>query len=188
MSLQNGAWQPWLFQGTEVQGKTLGLIGYGGTGRAVEKLAIALGMTVIHARSKTPPDQLDQLISTADIISLHLPLTPQSKYLMDERRIGLMKPTAYLINTARGAIVDPHALLAALKENRIAGAALDVFENEPIGSEPDAAILELARLENAIATPHIAYNTLETMIRLGDELMNNIQACLQGHPINVVNS
>lgn len=185
--LRSGHWNPWQFQGTEIRGKTLGLIGYGGIGQAVEQLAIALGMTVIHANSTTPPDQLDQLIAASDILSLHLPLTRHSAYLLDQRRLGLMKPTAYLINTARGAIVEPQALLSALRDNRIAGAALDVFENEPISGKPDATSLELANLNNVVATPHIAYNTMETMLRLGEELMGNIRACLNGEPINVVN-
>jgi phosphoglycerate dehydrogenase-like enzyme len=186
-SLQAGHWNSWQYQGTEIRGKTLGLLGYGGIGQAVAQLAIALGMTVLHANSQTSAEQLDQLIASSDILSLHLPLTSHSKYLIDQRRLGLMKPTAYLINTARGAIVEPQALFSALTENRIAGAALDVFEYEPISGEPNAAIVELATLSNVVATPHIAYNTLETMMRLGDELIRNLQACLNGDPINVVN-
>lgn len=186
LALRNGNWNPWQFQGTELKGKTLGLIGYGNTGKGVEKLAIALGMQVIHAASKSSPDELDQLISTVDILSLHLPSTPQSRHLLDERRLGLMKPTAYLINTARGAIVDSNALLNALQTKQIAGAALDVFENEPIAGSPSGIILELAKLDNAIATPHIAYNSYETMQRLGTELFDNVQSCINGNPINVV--
>jgi phosphoglycerate dehydrogenase-like enzyme len=186
-SLRAGAWQTERFKGAELRGKKLGLIGYGGIGRQVEKLAIALDMKVSHATSQTSPEAIDQLIADVDILSLHLPLTPKTQYLIDQRRLNLMQPSAYLINTARGAIVDPQALLTTLKQNRIAGAALDVFENEPVGATPNPTIIELAQLDQVIATPHIAYNTNEAAANLGQELIQNITACIQGHPINVVN-
>ena len=98
-----------------------------------------------------------------------------------------MKKSAYLVNTARGAIVDQKALLTALKERRIAGAAIDVFENEPITGSPSEEIIQLTQLDNVVATPHIAFNTEESAIRLGEEMIANIQACINGSPINVVN-
>jgi D-3-phosphoglycerate dehydrogenase len=185
-ALQVGEWTPVRYLGSELQGKTLGLIGYGTIGKETARLARALGMQVQWATSQTSPSELDALISTADFLSLHLPLTPKTRHLLDERRLNLMKPSAYLINTARGAIADQSALLQLLKANRIAGAALDVFENEPVTGGPNAEILELVRLGTVVATPHIAYNTEETIARLGTELIQNIQSCLAGAPINVV--
>lgn len=185
--LQQGTWDFRPFQGVELHGKTLGLVGYGAIAQTVAKLAIGLGMNVTYVNSKTAPDQLDRLLAESDIVSLHLPLTAQSKYLLDERRLRLMKPTAYLINTARGAIVDPTALLTILQEKRIAGAALDVFEHEPTTDAITPEISELAKLDHVILTPHIAYNSQETIERLGAEVIQTIQACLKGNPINVVN-
>lgn len=185
ISLRNGNWNTQAYVGTELSGKQLSLIGYGNIGRKVAQFATSFGMDVSYANSNTPPSQMDELIANADILSLHLPFTEQSKYLIDERRINLMKKSAYLINSARGAIVDPQALLTALKEKRIAGAALDVFENEPITGNPNEQILQLTQLDNVVATPHIAYNTEETAMRLGEELIGNIQACIKGSPINV---
>jgi phosphoglycerate dehydrogenase-like enzyme len=186
-ALRSGSWYPDAFKGVELSGKKLGLIGYGGIGRQVEKLAIALGMQVHHATSKTPPDQLDALIASVDILSLHLPLNAHTRHLIDRRRLSLMRRSAYLINTARGAIIDQSALLNALKENRFAGAALDVYENEPVSGTPNSEILELVQLKNVVATPHIAYNTQEMTVNLGQELLHTIAACIQGKPVNLVN-
>lgn len=185
-ALKQGHWDSGLYQGMELRGKTLGLIGYGTIGREVVRLAKNLGMEVMWSTSKTAPEDLDRLIANVDILSLHLPLTHQSHHLLDERRLQLMKPTAYLINTARGAIADQQALLTLLKEKRIAGAALDVFDHEPLTGRPSEEILELAQLDNVIATPHIAFNTYETAVRLAAELTQTIQSCLEGKPINVV--
>jgi D-3-phosphoglycerate dehydrogenase len=186
-SLKKGNWNTQAYIGTELSGKKLGLIGYGNIARKVAQLATNFGMSVSYANSKTPAHQLDELIAAADILSLHLPITESSKYLMDERRLNLMKKSAYLINTARGAIIDQKALFKVLQEGRIAGAAIDVFEHEPITDKPSEEILQLAQLDNVVGTPHIAYNTEETAIRLSEELIENIQACLSGSPINVVN-
>ncbi|MBD2461998.1 glycerate dehydrogenase [Oscillatoria sp. FACHB-1407] len=186
--LTQGIWDFKPLQGVELSGKKLGLIGHGAIAQAVEQRAIALGMTVTYATSKTSPEQLDRLLAESDIVSLHLPLTPQSKYLLDERRLRLMKPTAYLINTARGAIVDPKALLTVLQEKRIAGAALDVFEQEPTDGTTSPEIQALAQLDNVVLTPHIAYNSQEALARLGQEILQAIAACLKGDPINVVNA
>ncbi|MDP8964749.1 MAG: phosphoglycerate dehydrogenase, partial [Cyanobacteriota bacterium] len=175
-SLKKGNWNTQDYVGTELSGRKLCLIGYGNIGRKVAQLASSFGMDVTYANSKTPASQLDELIASADILSLHLPVTKQSKYLIDERRLNLMKKSAYLINTARGAIADQKALLKVLKQGGIAGAALDVFENEPVTGKPSEEILELAQLDNVVGTPHIAYNTEETAIRLGEELIENIQA------------
>lgn len=185
--LQQGKWQTQIYIGTELSSKNLTLIGHGTIARKVAQLASNFGMNVSYANSKTSSQQLDELIAHADILSLHLPLTAQTQHLIDERRLNLIKESAYLINTARGAIIDQTALLAALKAKRIAGAALDVFADEPVTEEPNQEILQLAQLDNVVATPHIAYHTAETAVRLGEELIANIKACLQGNPINVVN-
>ncbi|NJL23619.1 MAG: dihydrofolate reductase, partial [Leptolyngbyaceae cyanobacterium SM1_3_5] len=156
-------------------------------GSRVARLAEAIGMQVEFVNSRSSAAEIDRLISTCDILSLHLPATAQSRHLVDERRLNLMKPTAYLINTARGAIVDQAALLKLLQQKRIAGAALDVFEDEPIAGTPNAEIQALVRLENVVATPHNAYNSEETAVNLGQELLAVIRACIAGAPINVVN-
>ncbi len=187
LDLKKGNWTKQAYVGTELSGRKLGLIGYGNIAKKVAQLATSFGMDVSYANSKTPPIQLDELIANADILSLHLPSTEQSKYLIDQRRLNLMKKSAYLINTARGAIVDQKALLTALKERCLAGAALDVFEKEPTTGAPSEEILQLAELDNVVATPHIAYNTEETALRLGEELIENIKACIKGSPINLVN-
>ena len=187
IDLKNGKWDKQKYVGTELSGKKLCLIGYGNIGKKVSQFATSFGMDVSHTNSKTPPNELDELIASADVVSLHLPSTEESKQLIDERKLNLMKKSAYLINTARGAIVDQKALLTALKEKRIAGAALDVFEDEPVTGNPTEEILQLTKLDNVVATPHIAYNTEETTMNLGNELIANIQACINGSPINVVN-
>lgn len=187
LDLRQGNWQTQNYLGTELSGKKLGLIGYGNVAQKVAQLATDFGMKVSHANSKTSASQLDELIANSDVLSLHLPITSQSRQLIDARRLNLMKKSAYLINTARGAIVDQTALLKVLQERRIAGAALDVFENEPLTGKPSTEILQLVQLDNVIGTPHIAYNTEETALRLSEELLENIQACIKGTPINVVN-
>jgi phosphoglycerate dehydrogenase-like enzyme len=187
LALPTQPWDPTQFRGMELAGKILGLIGYGTIGREVARLAEAMGMTVRWATSQTAGAELDALISQVDILSLHLPLTPKTHHLLSARRLRLMKPSAYLVNTARGAIIDQSALCRVLQEKVIAGAALDVFDQEPVKGIPSEEILALAALPNVIATPHIAYNTAETVERLGKELIDNIQACLDGNPINVVN-
>lgn len=184
--LQAGIWQPRSLSGFELQGKHLVLVGHGHIGRAVEKLAIALGMQVSYTDSKTSETDLDCLIAAADILSLHLPLTPKTRHLLNVQRLARMKPSAYLINTSRGAIVDTDALLMILQDHRIAGAALDVFADEPIdGAIPDQ-ILELTRLDQVVTTPHMAYNTREASQRLGKELLETVQSCMAGQPIHAV--
>lgn len=152
-----------LGNGREVHGKTLGLVGYGSTGRLVGKLAQGLGLAVIAYDPVLGADDaafhaggvravgLDELVANADIVSLHVPLLESTKNLFDGARIAAMKPGAVLINSARGGIVDEAALAAALKAGRLGGAALDVFEHEPLGAGND-----FAGCPNLILTPHIA--------------------------------
>jgi len=175
--LRSGKWQPGVYKGVELEGKTLGLIGYGHIGQLVAKQAEVLGMKVQHANSKATKEELDNLISSSDILSLHAPLTDMTIHVIDERRLGLMKKGSYLINTARGKEIDKRALIKAL----------DVFDGEPLTGSPSEEIVKLANMTNVVATPHIGFNTEETYVRMGRELIDNIKSCIAGDPINVVN-
>jgi glyoxylate reductase len=148
-------WAPTFMLGRGLAGLTLGIVGYGRIGRAVARLAGAHGMQVIHSMP------LDELLSTSDVVSLHVPLTSDTQHLIGERELALMKPGAYLVNTSRGPVVDEAALARALAEARIAGAALDVFENEPDVTE---ALLDL---DNVVLTPHLASATYEAREAMG---------------------
>lgn len=169
-----GTWpRPRLSEGRETAGHTLGLVGFGGIGQLTARLAQALGMRVVAydpllaadapawAQSGVARRELDQLLAEADAVSLHVPLTAQTRGLMDAARIGRMKTGAVLINTARGSIVDETALAQALRNGTLAGAALDVFEHEPL-----AAGSPLATAPNLILTPHIGGVTRESNTRV----------------------
>ena len=172
----------------EVNGKTLGLIGAGSIGRAVMKIALALDMEVLVC-SRTPRDYgpgvtcagLEELLRRSDYVSLHCPLTAATWHLIGRDALALMKPTAFLINTARGALVDEAALIDALRAGTIAGAGLDVQE-----TEPPAADNPLYAMENVILTPHMGWKGMETRQRLVSLLAENIAAYLAGRPVNVV--
>jgi glyoxylate reductase len=140
-------WAPTFMLGRGLRGLTLGIVGWGRIGQAVGRLAEAHGMRVIHSLP------LDELLTTADVVSLHVPLTEETRHLIGERELGLMKPMAYLVNTSRGPVVDERALTRALAEGRIAGAALDVFEREP------EVTPELLGLDNVVLVPHLASAT-----------------------------
>ena len=172
----------------EVNGKVLGIVGAGNIGREVIKVAQALGMKVL-AYVRTPradEDNLkyvsfEELLKQSDYISLHCPLTPQTRHMINKETIAMMKPTAYIINTGRGALIDEPALIEALKEGRIAGAGLDVQETEPpVQDNP------LYDMPNVILTPHMGWKGLETRQRLVSILAANIQAFDEGRPQNVV--
>ena len=174
-------WAPNLMLGQGLAGLTLGLVGHGRIGQAVERLAVAHGMDVVHStRSSGMP--LDELLATADVVSLHLPLSAESRHLIDARALGLMKPSAVLVNTSRGPIVDETALVAALTEGRIAGAALDVFEREP---EVSPGLLPL---ENVVLVPHLGSATRETREAMGMLCVEALRAVLLEDrvPANVV--
>lgn len=185
-SLRSGAWQGKDYEGLELSGKKLGLVGYGNIGKRVEQMAQGLGMTVEHTNSKSSPEDIDKLLSESDVVTLCLPLNATTKGIINADRLALLKPTAILINVARGAVVDQAALVARLKDQAIAGAGLDVFNDEPLIGTPPAEIVELAKLPNVVATPHYGYNTAETAKRLGDELYAHLEACLQDAPVNLV--
>lgn len=174
----------------EVQGKTLGIIGTGAIGQQVMKVALALGMNIlVYSRTaKTWSDpailsvSLEELLKNSDFITIHCPLTPDTKHLINKDRLSLMKPSAYIINTARGPIIKEDDLIDALQSGKIAGAALDVQDPEP--PEPNSP---LYTMDNVILTPHIGWKTLESRQRLIDLMAGITEAFLQGKPINVVN-
>jgi phosphoglycerate dehydrogenase-like enzyme len=161
--------------GTELAGKTLGIVGLGAGGKALARVAGGFGMDVIAVR-RTPvpepgvswvggPGQLDELLQRSDYVTLLVPLTAETRGLIDARRLALMKPSAFLVNVGRGALVDRDALLAALRERRIAGAGLDVYWEEP----PDPAD-PLFALDNVVATPHLGGVSDEALARIADRL------------------
>lgn len=158
--------------------KTLGIVGLGHVGRHVATLAAAFGMKVESWSRGGEPGALDALLRASDIVSIHATLSPQTRGLIDARRIALMKPTAYLINTARGAIVDEEALVEALEQRRIAGAGLDVFEQEPL-----PAGHPLTRLDNVVLTPHLGWPTDEAYAGFADAAADVLLAYLEGKPV-----
>ena len=185
--LRRGDWKGWALDhmlGTELRGKRWGLIGLGRIGRAVAEKAPAFGMHVVYSgrqRSTEMSDAaehlpLDHLLASSDVISLHCPLTPETRHLIDQKALAKMKRSAYLINTSRGPVVDEAALAWALKQRLIAGAALDVYENEP---EVHA---DLLGLENVMLIPHIASATTETRTAMANLAVSNVLAVLKGEP------
>ncbi len=169
----------------ELSGKTLGIIGYGELGRAVAAAGRAFGLEIIVARgrgSDGPRLPLDEVLQRADILSLHCPLTESTRHLIGVRELALMKPSALLINTARGGIVDEQALLRALQAGEIAGAGIDVLGDEP--PPPNHPLLD--DRPNLIVTPHIAWASRQARQRLVNELAANIQAFRQGRRRNRV--
>jgi (S)-sulfolactate dehydrogenase len=168
-----GGWPREAAIGRELAGRRAGLVGFGGTARATAARLRALGMKVAASDPALAADHpawahaerlaLDDLLASADLISLHVPLTKGTKHLIGAAELARMKPSAILVNAARGGVVDEAALIAALKSDRLAGAALDVFEREPLDAEAEAAF---HGVPNLILTPHIAGVTLESNIRV----------------------
>jgi len=179
------------FPSIELKGKKLGIIGYGNIGRAVAEMARGLGMEVLIAArpgSKEPTPgrvPMRELFRQADVITLHCPLTPQTKNLINAETLSLMKPTALLVNTARGALIDETALIQALRERRLAAAALDVISHEP--PPADHPIIQAVKeLDNLLVTPHTAWSAREARERLLGEVTDNIRAFFEGKPRNIV--
>jgi glycerate dehydrogenase len=179
----------WDFPLIELDGLTLGIVGFGRIGRAVADLAVAFGLKVLTsdpAAGAAPPFvrlvELDTLFRESDVVSLHCPLTEQTARLVNARRLALMKPAAFLLNTGRGPLVDEPALADALNSGRIAGAALDV-----LCVEPPPADNPLLTARNCIITPHLAWATRAARSRLMKIAVENIRAFLKGKPQNVVN-
>jgi glycerate dehydrogenase len=195
-SVDEGRWPQcpdfcyWDFPLIELAGQTMGIVGLGQIGRAVAALCQALGMKVQAYSVPRPPELpagvrlvgLDDVFSTSDAISLHCPLTPDTRELVNAHRLGQMRPTAFLINTARGGLIDEAALAEALHSGRIAGAGLDVLSTEPPrGDNP------LLAAPNCYVTPHIAWATRAARQRLLNTAVANVVAFLSGQPQNVVN-
>lgn len=172
----------------ELCGKTFAVIGYGSIGRGVAKVADAFGMRVIVSTRSKPENcpyalvTMDEAFRQADVLSVHCPLTEQTAHLINRENLAKMKPEAYLINTARGGIVDEAALAEALNAGRLAGAGVDVLDKEPM--RPDTP---LKAAKNCIITPHIAWSALETRDRLVQIVAGNLRSWLEGHPTNQVN-
>jgi glyoxylate reductase len=179
------AWSLDFMLGSGLAGRTLGIVGLGAIGQATARRARAFGMRIAYA-GRGPADpaveeeleaefrELDELLASADAISLHCPLTPETRHLIDARRLAMMPPHAYLVNTARGPVVDESALVDALRHGTIAGAALDVFEHEP---EVHPGLVEL---ENAVIVPHLGSATVETRTAMAGLAVDNCLAVLAG--------
>jgi lactate dehydrogenase-like 2-hydroxyacid dehydrogenase len=183
-------WRPTHMLGTHVTGKTLGLVGMGRIARAVARRAHhGFGMKVIyHDPFPPPPDvaaslgaepraKLEQVLREADFVSLHCPATPETRHLMNRERLALMRADAFLINTARGDVVDEAALIEALHGRKIAGAGLDVFEKEPQVSPP------LLTMENVVLLPHLGSATRETRVAMGMRALENLRLFFKGSPL-----
>lgn len=187
-AIKNGDWPKPIFIGRDIAGSVIGLVGFGSIGRETGRLAKALGMRVLVLDPMTPADvahqsgfevaaNLDELLASADIVSLHCPLTNETRNLIDAKRLSQMKPDALLVNTARGGIIDEAALLEALREKRIGGAALDSFS-----VEPPAADSPLWSLDNLVVTPHVAGVTKGSAIQMAETAARHIISVLDGNP------
>ena len=189
--LRRGEWTGWALDfmlGTDLRGKTLGIVGMGRIGRAVAARAGAFGMQVVYATVGPDPGAagpqgetftrvgFDELLATSDVITVHVPLTPETTHLFDRRAILRMKRQAYLVNTSRGPVIDEEALAWALRERLLAGAALDVYEREPV-VHPD-----LLGLENVVLAPHLGSASIETRTAMADLAARNVIAVLGGAP------
>jgi glyoxylate reductase len=181
--VRRGGWKGWTFDfmlGTELRGKQLGIIGYGRIGRAVAARAVAFGMRVAYSVRHPAADPmalpLDRLLASSDVVSIHCPLTPETRHLINQASLARMKRSAYLINASRGPVVDEAALAWALKNRIISGAALDVYEDEP------KVHPELLSLENVVLAPHLGSATTETRTAMADLAVRNAVAVLSGQP------
>jgi len=194
--LRSGAWSGWRpthLMGHSPHGKTLGIIGYGRIGRALARQAtLALGMHVIWYSPRDPRvddattagpanaervESVDALLARADVVSLHCPATPETRHLIDARRLAIMGSTSFLINTARGDIVDEYALTNAVRDGVIAGAGLDVYEWEP------TVVAELRDMEKVVLLPHMGSGTIETRTAMGMRALANMDALVAGQPL-----
>lgn len=180
-AVRAGRWLPWEPAhnlGADVHRTTLGVIGFGRIGQAVARRAQGFEMTVLHTDSHSDQAAIDELLASSDFVSLHAPLTPATHHMIDAAALEKMKPTAFLINTARGGLVDQRALASALHAGTIAGAALDVTEPEPL--PPGDPLLEAP---NLIVVPHIGSATTRTRERMADLAVDNLLAGLDGRPL-----
>lgn len=183
-------WSPTWMLGRRISGKRLGIIGMGRIGTAVAKRAKAFGLSIhYHNRHRVRPDtedaleatywdSLDQMLARVDIVSVNCPSTPATFHLLSARRLELMQPTSYIVNTARGGIIDETALIKCLREGKIAGAGLDVFENEPSVSPK---LLKLAAEGKVVLLPHMSSATIEGRVDMGEKVVINIRTFFDGH-------
>jgi glyoxylate reductase len=185
--IRRGGWKGWSLDfmlGTELRGKQLGIIGRGRIGRAVAAKASVFGMTAVFAGkggASAGLVSLDELLVGSDVVSIHAPLTPETRHLIDRRALARMKRSAILVNTSRGALVDEEALAWALGERLIAGAALDVYEREPVVLEA------LLSMDNVVLAPHLGSATRETRTAMADLAVSNVIAVLNGNaPLTAV--
>src|SRR6266852_8547856 len=187
---RTGQWQ--VSMGIGLHSKVLGVIGLGNLGSQVATVGKAFQMSVLAWSQNLTAERAaqvgatlvskDELLSESDIVTIHLVLSQRTSGLLGARELALMKPTSYLVNTSRGPIVNEHALVAALQKKTIAGAALDVFDEEPLPLDHP-----LRRLENTVITPHVGYVTIETYRIFFDQTVENIRAFLNGAPVRVIN-
>jgi glyoxylate reductase len=178
--VREGRWAPWQPAhdlGADVSGATLGIVGRGRIGDAVARRAEGFGMEVLDS-SRSSGLPLDDLLARADFVSLHVPLTPATRHLIDAGALARMRPTAFLVNTARGGVVDQAALRRALHDGTIAGAALDVTDPEPLPADDP-----LLRAPNLLVVPHIGSATVRTRSRMADMAADNLLAALAGRPM-----
>ncbi|MEP3280354.1 MAG: phosphoglycerate dehydrogenase [Stappiaceae bacterium] len=177
----DGRWEKSAVGSREIRGKTLGIVGYGNIGSQLAVLSEAMGMRVIYYDhtdklshgNVVPTQSLDELLGSSDVISLHLPDTPETRGMFTEARIRAMKPGSYLINNARGSLVDIAALTSALNDGHLAGAAIDVFPVEP-KSNQDEFVSQLRGIDNVIMTPHVGGSTEEAQVRIGEEVARKL--------------
>ncbi len=183
-AVRSGEWVNVQFDyllGQDIYGATLGVIGYGQIGKAVARRAAGFGMNVVHASRSTESDEistrvtLEELLTVSDVVSIHTALTSETRHLITDETLALMKPTAVLVNASRGPVVDETALYKALERRQIFAAGLDVFEIEPIG--PDNP---LTTLPNAVLAPHLASGSLATRSRMVDMAATNLRAAIEG--------
>jgi D-3-phosphoglycerate dehydrogenase len=195
MAARGWAWPTPRWLGLDLAGRTLGLVGTGKIGRSMARMATGFRMRVIGcdpyvdagsmlAAGIEKVDDLQALLKSSDVVSIHAVLNTETRHLIGARELGLMKPSAFLINVARGAIVDEAALVAALQEKRIAGAALDVFGEEPLrhAGHPVSALFAM---DNVILFPHLTFYTAEAMRRLTDDTLARAREILEGRPVLV---
>ncbi len=183
-------WSPTWMLGRRIWGKRLGIVGMGRIGTAVAKRAKAFGLSIhYHNRHRVPAaiedaleatywESLDQMLARMDIISVNCPSTPATFHLLSARRLALLQPTAYIVNTARGDIIDEDALVKLIQEGKIAGAGLDVYENEPA---LNTKLLKLAAKNKMVLLPHMSSATIEGRIDMGERVIINIRAFFDGH-------
>ena len=183
-------WSPTWMLGRRIWGKRIGIIGMGRIGTAVARRAKAFGLSIhYHNRKRVSPatedeleatywDSLDQMLARVDIVSINCPSTPATFHLLSARRLALLQPTAYLVNTARGDVIDEAALIKCLREGKLAGAGLDVFENEPA---VNPRLVKLANEGKVVLLPHMSSATMEGRVEMGDKVIINIRTFFDGH-------